>query len=90
MCRDKFSSKKIRKKKFSQKKKFVKKICRKKKFEKNLKNNFGNFFIFEKKSVEIRLILEKKIEKILKIIFALCLFLKTKVGQKSVHSPIKG
>ena len=27
----------------------VKKVFRKKKFEKNLKNNFGNFFIFEKK-----------------------------------------
>ena len=28
---------------------FVKKIFRKKKFEQNFKNNFGNFFIFEKK-----------------------------------------
>ena len=28
---------------------FVKKICQKKKFEKHFKNNFGNFFIFEKK-----------------------------------------
>ena len=35
-------------------------MFRKKKFEKNFKNNFGNFFIFEKKSVEIWLILKKK------------------------------
>ena len=32
-----------------------------KKIEKNLKNNFGNFFIFEKNLVEIRLLSKKKI-----------------------------
>ena len=37
-------------------------------FEQNF-NNFGNFFIFEKNSVEIWLIFEKKTKKILKIIF---------------------
>ena len=42
------------------KKKFVEKFFRKnnfskkKKFEKNLRNNFGNFFIFEKNSVYFR------------------------------------
>ena len=42
-----------------------KKIFRTKKFEKHLKTNFGMFFIFEKKkSVEIRLIFEKKNQKI--------------------------
>ena len=35
-------------------------MFQKKKFEKNFKNNFGHFFIFEKK---IRLIVEKRIEK---------------------------
>ena len=45
---------------------FVKKMFRKKKFEKNLKNNFGNFFIFEKKfginSVNFRKKNEKNFE----------------------------
>ena len=44
-------------KKFSPKKKIVEKNC----FEQNF-NNFDNFFIFEKNSVEIWLIFEKKFE----------------------------
>ena len=57
-----FSPKKFDKKIFT-KEKFVEKNC----FEQNF-NNFGNFFIFEKNSVEIWLIFEKKTKTILKII----------------------
>ena len=40
-----------------------------KKFFEKIFNNFGNFLIFEKNSVEIWLIFEKKTKKTLKIIF---------------------
>ena len=65
---------------------FTKKIYRKKKLEKNLKNYFGIFFIFKKKSVGTLLIVEKKIEKNFENSF--CNFFIFK--KKSVNSSIKG
>ena len=51
------------KRKIFAKKNSIKKIFNKKKFvEKNFQH-FGNFFVLKKKSVEIWLIFEKKIEK---------------------------
>ena len=81
-------------------KNFRKQICRKKieknvgkkevsekKIRNNFKNDFGNFFIFEKKfgwnSVNLR---KKQIEKILKLIFAIFLFLKKNpVKSRLIH-----
>ena len=65
---------------------FTKKIFGKTKLKKNLKNYFGNFFIFKIKFGWNSVNCQKKIEKILKIVFSIFLFLK----KKSVNSPIKG
>ena len=67
--------KKSSQKYFCEKKNFRQKMFYHKNFQ---KNNFGNFFIFEKK-FGCNLVNFEKIEKILKVIVAIFLF-KKKVG----------